>query len=698
MFALTRSRHAALRVFAYAVCLTGTAAPVAAHGGVYIPPPPYHGPGDVTPPGTGGPRTGRRSPSSPAPTGPSAPTPAPSGPTTGVPAPAPAPAGPATGGPAMPAAGGLGGAGPRTGPRGVTLTVDRTTWDYWWEYNKDAFLQLRRTMTAPVATGSDDFFLGATRARDRSSVRPARARILQEVLPALKRALDGSDQRDITTSCLIAMAKIGEDHPQFRLLDEFRARLDVGDQEVRETAALAIGIAGKPGGGALETLTSLANVDATGRGLSGGAVNARTRAFACYALGLIAAGSTAGEVDAAVLDALAPILADRKLRDRDVRVAAVHGIGAIGTDGEDYRAAIVHRRALSVLEDYFVAELGPGEEWLQAHGAIAIARLAGRRGAVRYKRLFVDELQAKGAQRRGNAILQSCVQALGWLAEPNDGPDAPDAAVSELLLDVSREHNDVMTRRFALMALGRIGGAANREALLREFDRASKAQRRPWCALALGVLAHGQRERGRDRIDRVVVETLRDEFRDAKQPDLVGALAVALGLCGDHEAGDMLCERLADSYAREKMAGYLCIGLALVGDRRHAPDVRRAMDQARFRPLLLVQAAIALGKLGDREAGDALLLQLEARGNLVTMAACAQGLGQIGDRRAIAPLITLLDDDRLAALSRAFAAAALGGVCDHRLMPWNAGFREGINYEANVPTLTDQASGVLDIL
>ena len=46
----------------------------------------------------------------------------------------------------------------------------------------------------------------------------------------------------------------------------------------------------------------------------------------------------------------------------------------------------------------------------------------------------------------------------------------------------------------------------------------------------------------------------------------------------------------------------------------------------------------------------------------------------------------------------AFAAVALGGVADKELLPWNSKIAVGMNYRASVETLTNQQSGILDIL
>ncbi len=80
------------------------------------------------------------------------------------------------------------------------------------------------------------------------------------------------------------------------------------------------------------------------------------------------------------------------------------------------------------------------------------------------------------------------------------------------------------------------------------------------------------------------------------------------------------------------------------------------------------------------------------------MAAIASALGLIGDRSTIDPLIDMLQDESLTAITRAFAAVALGGVADKELLPWNSKIGSNSNYRAAVETLTNQSSGILDIL
>ena len=84
---------------------------------------------------------------------------------------------------------------------------DLTKWSFWWEFNKDPFIRLRdAVLQGGTQTGSDDFYLGSTRkSAARDSLRPTQEDIMGEILPALKKAIDSTDYKDISSSCMIAM-------------------------------------------------------------------------------------------------------------------------------------------------------------------------------------------------------------------------------------------------------------------------------------------------------------------------------------------------------------------------------------------------------------------------------------------------------------------------------------------------------------
>lgn len=699
---------------------------LAAHGGTYLPPQPtpapgsrpagpggqYRGPGDTTPGGGG--------PSGPRPLGPSGPT---------SPGPAPAP-GPETGGTKVgapvPAAGTPGPRAPTGGPPnapanrgattrgsgGVPLEADYDSWDSWWEFNKDRFLQLRAPGPVDVLSGGDDFYLGDTRrAEGKDLLRPGEAQLVGVVLPALRRAILCSPHRDIASACLVAMAKVGIDDHEVPLLDLARPLLRSGDQEIRETAALAIGIRARADGPSLDLLEGLALDDSRGRAWRGGPVDERLRAFAAYGLGLTAQRCGDVAVAARAFVVLRQLLAEPSTLGRDVRVAAIQALGLLAPQRRSLAAARLVDGIAGVLDGYFVLDLGVGEDLVQAHCPTALAKVVGRDGlqATRLRDRCIDVLRAStGPSRRSAAVAQSCTLALGRVL-PRLAPGAPtddDGGARETLLRVAKEHPDRLTRHFALVALAQAGGQQAEEALLTEFVHASQVQRKAWAALALGILVHEAHAAAGAAAAIAApapaspaIALLHAALREEKEPGLVGALGIALGLCGATEAADTLRARLGDGLAREKMAGYLCVGLALLQDRGALGDVRRAAGAATRRPDLLVQAAVALGRLGDRAIVDDLLAWMKgSEVNLSQIAALSTALARIGDRRSIPPLIAMLEDRELGTLPRAFAAVALGGICDPRPLPWNTPIAIDCNYRAAVPTMSDQMCGVLDIL
>lgn len=322
--------------------------------------------------------------------------------------------------------------------------------------------------------------------------------------------------------------------------------------------------------------------------------------------------------------------------------------------------------------------------------------------------MFVADLLEKGSVKRSsNDIARSCVLALGQLAMPYDSKEDkanPDNEYSKVLLESYQKHKDLQTRFFSVLALGQIGGEQNRAALLKAFDSASKSQEKPWVAMGLGVYSffkyEAQKASGSIDPEREIGSTLLKAFNSDKDPNLRGALAVAMGLNQTTEAADAMVSMLLSSVAQEELAGYLCIGLALMKHDRATPDIKSVIDQATRRTKLLQQAAVALGKLGDKTVADQLQkLMTEGEPNLAKLSAIASALGFIGDSRTIAPLRRMLFDEQLGDLSRAFAAVALGGVADKEPLPWNSKIGVNNNYRASVETLTTgSGTGILDIL
>ncbi len=667
---------------------------VDAHGGR------YRGPGDVVDPSGGG-RGGRSG--------------GPGGPTTGGPS-GPTQPGP-TGSGSRPGATGGGGAPGVPGPGGATtrggggggLSDDLTRWVYWWELNKDPYLMLKAKVHSPeVRTGSDDHWLGVrSRKFSDDTLRPTEHDLMNRVVPALKRALDdaGPQDNDVVSSCLVALAKVGEDHRDFALVDVFAERLAANNQETRESAALALGIAGETTAmpRQLELLRDLVADNSAGRKASGGSsVNERTRAFAAYAIGLAAHSTGDVALKRQAFDTLSPILGRAVERSgRNLRVAAIHGLSLLRLNPSRPEESKLLDETVDLLADYYRRDIGVGDQLVQAHCPTAIAKLLGRDHprADDFRALFREGLAGRLGQqkRRSHDLRRSCALALGQLGQVSD------TDLAAQLVTTYQKDRDAQTRNFAVLALGQIGGKANRKQVLRLLANANGIEK-PWCALALGVLAHADYEQQKQAKNTIDADAglgaiLFDEFRSTKNPSVKGAIAIALGLARYVDAADTMRELMLSTQQKEEMGGYLAIGLSLMNDLASREALRDIIHSSTRRPLLLNQAAVALGKIGDKRAARDLVAMLEdSDSNLARLSSLSSALGFIGDRGSIEPLVRLLGDRDINQLSRAFAAVALGGVGDKELLPWGSKIAVNTNYRANTATLTDGVTGILDIL
>lgn len=673
--------------------------PTFGHGGR------YRGPGDVVPPNTGpgGPRTPGTA--GPSPSGPSSPG-------GRAPASPGAPAAPGTGGlPGRP--GGPPGRGATTG--GGFLDHDLTSWQFWWEFNNAPFLNLRDAIhSGDTLTAEEEFFRGdGYRTESAETLAPSQATIRDRIVPALVAMLDSTDDRDVTSSCLIALAKIGIQPENVTLRELFLRRLTENDQEIRETAALALGLSQDES--AVPDLIALATGSEEGRRLRGGSVSARTRTFATYGLGLIAHATADNDLRQTIAETLIEQLRPERQADRNQPISVILSLGLLHP-GSDLEGRTIRARAVESLLGYYEADLGKSAQLIQSHVPTSIARLfesanLDERWVLdlheRCRTLFLRDLRGRGKKDQYD-VARSCTLALARMSGPNDGPlTAPeptarrqlDLQVSKTLQDLTVDARDHQTRFFASIALGRQGGLANRDFLLRRL-RASKSRvEKPWPALALGILAYRAREQGVDVGPQLIGERLMAEL-ETKSPEVLGGVATALGLVAHEPAADRVRSILVDQSSNDQLAGHLSVALALIGDEASIPTLRELASKSVRRVDRLRQSAMALGKLGDKHAQRMLLdmLTSDERPGVNKMAALSSALVMIGDRESVEPLIRAMENEDMTPFARAFAAVALGGIADKELLPWNAKLSVGINYRAAVETLTGSSAGVLDIL
>ncbi|MGK0521416.1 MAG: HEAT repeat protein [Planctomycetota bacterium] len=594
------------------------------------------------------------------------------------------------------------GIGPRVTPTPAPTTGARDlvaysrTWQTWWEFNKEPYLSSRIQGISPPVTGSDDFYLGQRRGKPRIDVLQATKQDRQErIVPALIKLLEKDRNRDIQSASVIALGKVGVDGAGIQLEKVIAERISRDDQEVRESAVLALGIIGRR-----ESFPILADLLIDGkvaRKLAGREkVRKRTRAYAAYGLGLLARRVADPALSQQVHDLLWQTLQDKSLKDRDLRTAIINGLGVMRSDTKRSADKRLAWQTVEELLEWFGQDLGVTSESVQAHAAVAIGRLLGRGDTSlhgRCKEVFSKTLNAK--KRRGNSILQSSAIALGMLTMPEEA-NIDDEVYSEALRYCWQKGRDQTARQLSVMALGRIGGKANKEWLAKAYTRGNKSSERPWLALSLGLLTEPAAAKGKP--DEFIGDMLLKDLLSASTDENRSALAIAVGLNGHTEAAPKMLRMLRDHESDSRTAGYLCIGLGLLRDEGATQMLTEVMQRSTRRPFLLQQAAVGLGCLGDRNANERLLQLIQETDSVAVLAAIASAISRIGDRRAIDSLIKLSEDRSMSKLGRAFVAAALGGVGDKDELPWNVPLSVDTNYATGMDTLTNGSTGVLDIL
>ena len=668
-------------------------APLAAHGGQYRGPSSVSAPGRVMSNGTSQNQTsgstipGNNSPAAP-------------------------------GNPGSPATGsGAGGALSRgnTGNRSLGYAVgdDLGRWEFWWEFGKDPYLQLRQTIYSDRTADPGQALWNPRIAGTKNKVAAPTDKDVAAVAAQLSALLSSSSDRDTSSACMLALAKIGPERSGFALTELLTPFLARGDQELRETAALSLGVSGSLDQETQHILASLIDDDVDGRNYSGmTAVNERTRAFAAYAAGLLLYRSREAAASMRLIRPLQAVVHNADQHERNLVVAAIEAVALFPSQWQS-KAAITLRTAISAeLGHYYERELGVGDQLVQAHVPTALARVLPRNTleSLKWRDRFASDLRAglrsnsRNHKKVNHHIAQSCALALGAMADPWQDENSSSRGIGELLITVHQNHRDQQTRAFAALSLARMGGQQPLNYLLTELQTANKAIEQPWLAVALGVLTAQQRAAGNHEGHWAaqylqVNQSLLKQFQEARNPGTVGALAIALGLTGAPDARDPLRNTLIKEAKRDDVVGYVALALGLMQDPRAIVDLRAVRTDATSRTFVLMQTVRALGLLGDHTLSDQLSAELSEPGiSLIRLSATASALAQIGDRRCLPALQALMARNDVAPLTRAFAAVALGGVCDKDPLPWNAVYATQINYRACTETLTDGMAGILDLL
>ena len=562
---------------------------------------------------------------------------------------------------------------------------------------------------APASTGSDEFFLGHGEQPSIRDLRPDPALIIKEVVPALLVILTGDEMPSVVSSATLALAKIGAESCGERAGEveaALRALLERGNQEVVETAALALGLFGRPGC-AMDLAALVGNTEVGQKLVGGGKVSTRTRAFAAYGLAQLARRNENSEIARFTAHPLVAAVDARKAPD-EVRLACLNALAVVPLSSAAYVEAggvrVAPSSSRSALVEWLAERCKDSDlsDRVRAHAprTMALHALGGNKSLREEAIGVLVELLAKG--RTDRELRYGAVMGLGLLGHAG----GEHTWVRTSLMRSARD-GDASERHLALMSLGQVSsrpgpdpksawaGADAIEKYLREQLVRGKSRAKPWAALALGVQGAEQLTHGRP----LKVET-RDALRfmseDCKSPADAGAYAVALGLRTDIGAAELLREKLA-YFSDQQARGDLCLSLGLLREISNVPALQEVLPDAIYQPHLLSRVITALTLSQDKSLVPTILKEIKETESSSVRVVYAWALGIVGDARAVGPLTALLLDTENVAMLRAKSADCLGFVCDPERVPWNTSLKRAANYSTRAATVMGGgAPGVLE--
>jgi len=570
------------------------------------------------------------------------------------------------------------------------------TWDMWWHFHRESFLDLKRRL----AEGG---------ARSRSDLETIeQTGWLPRVREALCAALDQRETPELNLGAMLAAARCsdaGEFPELLRYGPRIRALLSSPRSELAEFAALCLGVLGSPA--ELPNLESVLRDEEAGRRLVGArSVPQRQRCMAAYGLGLYGARHADTRQRQIIVRALTDMLQREDGRSLDLDAACVQALSIVplpAERSESRSAAWISRQTqIRFLIEFVRRPAVP--PLIEAHTLVALGQLA--QGADRnLAELAVERsLQRLRDPASPAPVRAAAAHALGRVGEADS--DEFDARLGVELLR-SAEARELSERSYALMGLAEIAlrtgsgetPRAREDLYRRELLDAlenSRARVVAWAALALGVLEHGNLQSGAGAHE-PTREALRKRFEKAASPEERSALAVAMGLASDPAAGALLLAAL-EKESEDTLRGYLALGLGLC---RHAPaagTLRELALGARNKPFLLEQSSIALALLGERGLAPMLIEQLKDSRSLAAQAWLSRTIGMISEQESVPALLDMVRNDKLGQDPRAQAAMALGRILDASALPWIQPYASALDYRNPTAVLiAGDGSGLLEM-
>jgi HEAT repeat protein len=550
-------------------------------------------------------------------------------------------------------------------------------WLFWWNYNKDEFLNLKaaiKAMERKESTKTSAHAFGRAGSRNRNETQaPTEKEIEEKIVPALQKIISFKDiHPDIRGGAIIALSRCGGGLAYVKDFFDVAKHGSGEDRLVQESAILALGILQIKNPEIRDFLIGL---------VDNRSVQPRARCFAALSLGLLKDNSP--ETFAALERCL-----DGRESTPDVPVCALLSIGLIGDAKKVpdliswYESGAYGRNKFGDLEKaYVIAALGKIEDPSALKTIDSVLR------------------------KKDNLTRRSAFIALGQIL-----PKAPADVQLEYMKKfpaLLKGEGDTTAKNFGVISVGRIGGQDNatdpvRKAalaiLLDQFDKGSKTLERPYAALALGILAfQGDTESTKPAdLKYQVMDVLRKDLESMKgDKTALGANAIALGLVGEKDAQTvkLLTSILADRGVEKKLRGNAAVALGLIGDNAARDAILTALEERQDRDLR-VETAVAAGLLGDSKAVEKLVeILTDPKASQFVLGSVALALGQIGDRRAFDPMLKILEPEKVGGvypdLTRALVAVSLGQISDRSDYRVLYRISKDINYRASVPALDE---------
>jgi HEAT repeat protein len=508
----------------------------------------------------------------------------------------------------------------RTGRRS---NAGEDAWRYWWEYNREHLLGLRRMMRDRIVVtgGGRPDPLGPRRA---------------EVLATLRAIADSDGERMVRASALIALGRAGGDEDARRFVETLARESEPMD--VREAAAVGLGI--------LPPLTDKDTGDKVRAYLvevmrRPGVLSGRPRGLVLFAIGLRARS------DATLRMELVGRTAEKELPDGEEAANLAFACGLAGDV-----AAVPE-----LLQGARKAELGGTDltDIGRSHAVTALGR-AGGAGAL-------DDLCAILRSRRsGLETKRAAALALGRILRDAPPEEAAADRAGPALRECFEKESDTILRGFSAVALGGAQPPRSLPVLMEAIDHGGNVAVKPYCALALGF---GARTLGGDEARRIGI-FLRNELDKTNHMELGSALSLAIGLAQVGDGEEWLLERVRLERLPAPARGAAAQALGLLGNA--SPKAVEALKEAARTgpPGVLEDAALALGILGQRAIAKDLAIDLPRVGSAHAQARVMLALSYLAHTESVEPLLKALRDRSSPPTAREFAAVALGILGDAR--------------------------------